>query len=102
MTVALYLGLPEFAPCFRDVTATRTPVPETAINENGHLLPGEIEIGPAENVRGMQPPSANFVSNKCKLQHNFCRPVALAANGRHNTGCRLIDVLKATIFELVS
>jgi hypothetical protein len=101
LTIALYLGSPEFAPCLGDVAATRTPVPEAAVNENGHLLSGEIEIGPAENILSMQPPPANFASNKRKLQNNFCSPVALAPNGRHNTGCRLINVLKATVLELV-
>lgn len=77
-------------------------MPEAAVDENSNLLPMKVEVGLTENFPRMQPPPANSAPNECKLQYNLGCLVALAANGRHNTGCRLADVLKPAIFELAS
>lgn len=96
------LRFPKRASGLGNVTAPRTPVPETAVNKNSQLLVIEIEVGFSRKFGGMQPPPSDACTHQSTPERPFGALVAFAFDGRHNGRTNWRDPGKRAVLQFQS
>ena len=81
--VVFALFIPELPICFRASVALGAAVPETSVNEDGHLLLGEGKVG-LSGQREMPSPSGDLALLQQREQRILGLLVAFAPDQGHN------------------